>query len=199
MAKELHDGLGSMLSGIKHSFTAMKNKLTLNKNEQDSFHTNIEKLNDSINEIRNISHSMASDSLLQYGLENSLRDYCRNISQSGELTISFNSLNTSDILLNSEEVFNIFRIVQELLQNIIKHSNAVNALVQLSYNNKILYLNVEDDGKGFDLNYISKNKGMGLKNIESRIKILKGTIDFNSASNQGTSVMIEIPCREIST
>ena len=199
MAKELHDGLGSMLSGIKHSFTAMKNKLTLNKNEQDSFHTNIEKLNDSISEIRNISHSMASDSLLQYGLENSLRDYCRNISQPGELNISFNSLNTSDILLNNEVVFHIFRIVQELLQNIIKHSNAVNALVQLSYNNKVLYLNVEDDGKGFDLNYISKNKGMGLKNIESRIKILKGTIDFKSASNQGTSVMIEIPCKEIRT
>ena len=105
MAKELHDGLGSMLSGIKHSFTAMKNKLTLNKNEQDNFNTNIEKLNDSISEIRNISHSMASDSLLQYGLENSLRDYCRNLSQSGDLNISFNALDTVDILLNNEEVF----------------------------------------------------------------------------------------------
>ena len=63
MARELHDGLGSMLSGIKHSFSAMKNQLDLNESQQIKFHSNIDKLNESIKELRNISHSMASDSI----------------------------------------------------------------------------------------------------------------------------------------
>ena len=80
MAQELHDGLGSMLSGIKHSFSAMRNQMELNESQQIKFHANIDKLNETIKELRNISHSIATDGILKYGLENSLRDYCNTIS-----------------------------------------------------------------------------------------------------------------------
>ena len=96
--------------------------------------------------------------------------------------------------LTEEQTFHIFRIVQELLQNVIKHAHAANTIVQISYNAKRLYLTVEDDGKGFDMETAKKKNGMGLKNIETRVKILKGRIDFQTAS--GTSVLIEIPCAE---
>lgn len=194
MSRELHDGLGSMLSGIKHSFSAMKNQLDLNEQQQIKFHSNIEKLNDSIKELRNISHSMASESLLKYGLENSLKDYCQNINEPGVINISFTALHTEEMQLTEEQTFHIFRIVQELLQNVIKHAHATNTIVQISYNAKRLYLTVEDDGKGFDMETAKKKNGMGLKNIETRVKVLKGRIDFQTAS--GTSVLIEIPCAE---
>jgi len=139
---------------------------------------------------------MASDSLLKYGLDNSLRDYCNNMSQSAELNISFKALHTEKMKLSEEQSFHIFRIVQELLQNIVKHAGAAHAIVQISYNAKKLYITVEDDGNGFELNSTVRKNGMGLKNIESRIKILKGRMDYQTAPSKGTSVLIEISCKE---
>jgi signal transduction histidine kinase len=196
MARELHDGLGSMLSGIKHSFSAIKKQVPLNDEQEEKFDHNIDRLNESITELRNISHSMASESLLKYGLENSLSDYCRHISQPGNLVVSFESLDTEKMQLTEEQAFHIFRIVQELLQNSIKHSGASTAIVQLSYNNHRLYLTVEDNGKGFTMNKEEHKKGMGLKNIETRIKTLRGKMDYQSSPSKGTSVLIEIPCEE---
>ena len=178
MSRELHDGLGSMLSGIKHSFSAMKNQLELDDKQDLKFSGNIDKLNESIKELRNLSHSMASDSLLKYGLENSLDDYCRNISEPGVISVSFTALHTEEMQLTEEQTFHIFRIVQELLQNVMKHAMSANTIVQISYNAGHLYITVEDDGRGFDM--------------ETRVKILKGRIDFQTT--KGTSVLIEIPC-----
>jgi signal transduction histidine kinase len=194
MARELHDGLGSMLSGIKHSFSAMKNDMDLNESQQTLFHSNIDKLNESIKELRNISHSIASDNLQHNGLVNSLKDYCNTVTQPGVLNIAFSALDTENMLLTEEQAFHVFRIVQELINNIIKHSGAANAIVQVSCNSNRMYVTVEDNGKGFVLEEGLKNKGMGLKNIESRIKILKGKMDYRTKTNEGTSVLMEITC-----
>jgi ligand-binding sensor domain-containing protein/two-component sensor histidine kinase len=194
MARELHDGLGSMLSGIKYSFSSMQKHFELNESQQLKFRSNIDKLNESIKELRNISHSMTSDSLLKYGLENALRDYCHNITQTGGLSVSFTALQTQQLPLSEEQAFHIFRIVQELLSNIMKHAATDAAIVQISYHAKRLFIAVEDSGKGFELKNIQRKGGMGLKNIESRIKILKGRMDYRTEPDQGTSVLIDIPC-----
>jgi signal transduction histidine kinase len=194
MARELHDGLGSMLSGIKHSFSAMRNDMVLDDKQQTQFHSNIDKLNESIKELRNISHSIASENLLHNGLENALRDFCNTITQPGVLNIAYSALNTEHMELTEEQAFHIFRIVQELINNAIKHSGATNAIVQISFNSNRLYITVEDNGRGFILEEGIKNKGMGLKNIESRIKILKGKMDYRTTPEEGTSVLLEIPC-----
>lgn len=193
MARELHDGLGSMLSGIKHSFAAMNKEFSLTEKQQTLFHANLDKLNESIIELRNISHNMASDALLKYGIENSLRDYCNNTSTASGISIIYNTLNTEKLKLGEERSFHVFRVMQELLQNIIKHSAATRVLVQLSCNNNLLYIAVEDDGKGFDIEEAKKQKSMGLKNIESRIKLLKGNLDYQTSPGKGTSVLISIP------
>lgn len=193
MARELHDGLGSMLSGIKHSFTAMTKDLELSDKQHLLFHSNLDKLNESIRELRNISHNMASDTLLKYGLENSLRDYCSNVSLNSGIPVSFTAIDTKDLNIGEERSIHIFRVIQELFQNIIKHADAGNVVMQLSNNNKQLYITVEDDGKGFDLLAIKKHDGIGLKNIESRIRLLKGDLDYKTAPGKGTSVMITIP------
>lgn len=193
MARELHDGLGSMLSGIKHSFAAMNKEFSLTEKQQTLFHANLDKLNESIVELRNISHNMASDALLKYGIENSLRDYCNNTSAASGISITYTTLNTEKLKLGEERSFHVFRVMQELLQNIIKHSAATQVLVQLSCNNNLLYIAVEDDGKGFDIQEAKKQKSMGLKNIESRIKLLKGHLDYQTSPGEGTSVLISIP------
>lgn len=193
MARELHDGLGSMLSGIKHSFAAMNKEFDLSEKQRTLFHSNLDKLNESIVELRNISHNMASDALLKYGIENSLRDYCNNTSIAAGINITYTTLNTETLKLSEEKSFHIFRIMQELLQNIIRHSGATRVMVQLSCNNKLLYITVEDDGKGFDIQAAKKQKSMGLKNIESRTKLLKGQLDYQTSPGEGTSVLITIP------
>jgi signal transduction histidine kinase len=192
MARELHDGLGSMLSGIKHSFSAMTKDFELSDKQKLLFHANLDKLNESIKELRNISHNMASDALLKYGLENSLRDYCNNATLNSGIPVSFTALDTKDLSINEEKSVHIFRIIQELLQNIIKHAEAKNVIVQISNNNKQLYITVEDDGKGFDMELKQRN-GIGLKNIETRIKMLKGELDYRTAPGKGTSVLMTIP------
>ena len=195
LAMELHDGLGSMLSGIKHSFSAIKNQLDLNETQEINFNVNIDKLNESVREIRTISHSMASGTLLQSGLEDSLRDYCRYLSSPGGLKISFEALSMEKKKFNEDQAFHVFRIVQELLQNIIKHSDAAQAIVQVSYNANRLYLTVEDDGKGFEIKEAISKSGLGLKNIQSRVKILNGKMDVRTAAGKGSSIFIEIPCQ----
>jgi signal transduction histidine kinase len=194
MARELHDGLGSMLSGVKHSFTAMTRDFELDDKQKLLFHSNLGKLNESIKELRNISHNMASDALLKYGLETSLRDYCNNASLNSGISVSFTALDTKDLNINEEKSVHIFRVIQELFQNIIKHSDAKNVVVQISNNNRQLYITVEDDGKGFNLAGTKKQHGIGLKNIETRVKLLKGDLDYKTAPGKGTSVLMTIPC-----
>lgn len=194
MARELHDGLGSMLSGIKHSFSAIEKQLSLDTTNQLKFHNNIEKLNESIVQLRNIAHSMATDSSLQFGLENALRDYCRSISQLSGTVITFSAVGTAAMKLTEEQSFHSFRIIQELLQNISKHAGAKEAIVQISYHDKHFHIAVEDDGKGFTIAEARQAGGMGLKNIESRVQILKGHMDFQSVPGKGTSVLIDIDC-----
>lgn len=194
LARELHDGLGSMLSGIKHSFSSIKNNMHLDNKQDVDFEASIEKLNISIKEIRNISHSMMdADSLLQDGLINALREYCRSLSKPGTLKVNFEEVALENMVLKDEQTFHVFRIVQELIQNILKHAQATEVIVQLSKNNNELNMTVEDNGKGFDINNVALKKGIGLKNVADRLKIIKSKMDIKSSSENGTSIFITCP------
>jgi signal transduction histidine kinase len=191
LARELHDGLGSMLSGIKHSFSSIKNNIQLDNKQDVDFNASIEKLNTSIREIRNISHSMMdTDILLQNGLENALKDYCRNLNHPGSMEIVFEGVELRNTPLKEEQAFHILRIVQELLQNALKHSQATQVIVQVGKHNNQLNITVEDNGVGFDMDKVVLKDGIGLKNITERLKILRGKMDIKSEIEKGTSVFI---------
>ena len=105
--------------------------------------------------------------------------------------IDFQPINIQkDLSLNLQ--VNIYRIVQELLANAVKHSSANNILVQCSQNGNEFYITVEDNGKGFTEDEMKKVKSLGLKNLQNRVDFLKGKIEIQTAQNQGTSVNIEI-------
>ena len=193
LAKDLHDGLGGMLSGIKHSFQHMKENLIMTAENQLAFERSMDMLDSSIKELRRVAHNMMPESLMKFGLEVALKDFCNAVQQSGALQISFQSLGLENKVVDKQISIGVYRMVQELINNTLKHASATKCIVQLSKTADGLNITVEDNGKGFDGNLLTDSGGMGWSNIRSRIDYLKGKLDVQSSPGEGTSVLIEIP------
>ena len=191
IAKDLHDGLGGMLSGIKYSFTSMKGNLIMTEDNALAFDKSLGMLDNSISEMRRVAHNMMPEALLRFGLDAALKDYCTENNNSQTKTI-YQSVGLETLNLEQSKTIGIYRIVQELLNNALKHANATQIMVQLFHENNSIVINVEDNGKGFDKSILSTKKGIGWENVQSRVDYLKGKLDLDSEINKGTSVHIEI-------
>ncbi|MBO9674267.1 MAG: sensor histidine kinase [Sphingobacteriaceae bacterium] len=194
LAKDLHDGLGGMLSGIKFSLNTVKENLIMTPDNAHAFERSIDMLDSSIKEMRRVAHNMMPEILVKYGLDAALKEFCTEIDRSGVVHVSYQSVGMQQAEIAQTASVTIYRIVQELLNNAIKHANAKNVLVQLhqSAQEKLLAVTVEDDGSGFDADVLKQSGGMGWPNIKNRVDFLKGRIDLQSNPGKGTSVMIEI-------
>lgn len=192
LAKDLHDGLGGMLSGIKYSFNAMKGNLIMTPDNAQAFERSMDMLDSSIKEMRRVAHNMMPEALVKFGLDAALKDFCNDINQSGALQVSYQSIGMENADIPQTVSITVYRIVQELLNNSIKHAGAKNAVVQVSKENEQLNITVEDDGKGFDVAILQQAKGIGWNNIQNRIELLKGKLDVQSKPGSGTSVFIEV-------
>ncbi|NRF37420.1 sensor histidine kinase [Pedobacter foliorum] len=194
LAKDLHDGLGGMLSGIKFSLNNMKENLIMTPDNVHAFERSIDMLDSSIKEMRRVAHNMMPEILVKYGLDTALKEFCTEIDRSGVLHVNYQSVGMQKAAIRQTTAVTIYRIIQELLNNAIKHANAKNVLVQLHHSEqeKLLAVTVEDDGNGFDTKLLKQSNGMGWLNIRNRVEFLKGSIDIQSSPGKGTSVMIEI-------
>ncbi|MES2427864.1 MAG: sensor histidine kinase [Bacteroidota bacterium] len=194
LAKDLHDGLGGMLSGIKYSLGNMKENLIMTPDNAQAFERSIDMLDSSIKEMRRVAHNMMPEVLIKYGLDTALTEFCGEIDRSGVIHVNYQSVGMQKAAIEQTTAVAIYRIVQELVNNVIKHAAAKNVLVQahLSEQEELLIITVEDDGKGFDTTTLKQAEGMGWQNIQNRVEFLKGKTDIQSLSGQGTSVMIEI-------
>ncbi|MFT4019004.1 MAG: histidine kinase [Agriterribacter sp.] len=192
LAKDLHDGLGGMLSGIKYSFQTMKGNLIMTPENQQAFERSIDMLDSSIKEMRRVAHNMMPEALLKFGLDTALKDFCHDINQSGVLRITYQSNGLENVVIDQTTAITIYRIVQELVNNTIKHAGASSAIVQVDKSENGITLTVEDDGKGFDTNILEYKGGIGWSNIQSRIDYLKGRLDVKSQPGKGTSVLVEL-------
>lgn len=191
LAKDLHDGLGGMLSGIKYAFQTMKENLIMTPENLQSFERSMDMLDSSIKEIRRVAHNMMPESLVKFGLDAALKDFCTEIGHSGILQINYQSIGLHQENLERTAAIAVYRIVQELIGNILKHASAKSALVQVAKNNGHLTITVEDDGTGFDTEILKKSKGIGWTNIQNRVDFLKGNLAIDSVPEKGTSVHIE--------
>ena len=192
LAKDLHDGLGGMLSGIKYSLNTMKGNLIMTPENVQAFERSMDMLDSSIKEMRRVAHNMMPEALVKFGLDTALKDFCNEINQSGALKVNYQSIGLENAVLEQTTAITIYRIVQELTNNTMKHAAAKNAIVQLSKTDEQLSITVEDDGKGFDTVILKGTKGIGWTNIKSRVDFLKGTLDVKSGEGNGTSVHIEL-------
>lgn len=183
IARGLHDGLSAMLAVVKMKFSTVKTVEELSPA--------IESLDKASKEVRRIAHNMMPEVLLNYGLEAALKEFTDSLNQGVGLRIDLQLVNVH-LKLDSSSQLMIYRIVQELLNNVIKHANANDVLVQLSQVNNTLSLTVEDDGLGFDVQKALAKKSIGLSNLEARVEFLGGTLSIDSSSENGTSTYIEL-------
>jgi signal transduction histidine kinase len=192
IAKDLHDGLSGMLSGVKFSLQNMQGNLVMTSENQLSFARSLDMLDNSITEMRRVAHNMLPEGLVRYGLDVALKDYVTEINTTGIVTVVYQSMGLADGKISQAAAISIYRIIQELLNNVIRHAAAKNVLVQVLKEEGRLIINVEDNGKGFDTTVVENTAGIGWKNIRSRVELLNGKIDIQSAAGKGTEVNIEM-------
>jgi signal transduction histidine kinase len=181
-----------MLSGIKFSFNTMKGNLIMTPENQQAFERSMDMLDSSIKEMRRVAHNMMPEALVKFGLDTALKDFCNDINQSGALNVTYQSLGMEGKEITQTTSITIYRIVQELINNTMKHAAAGRAIVQVAKSGNQLTVTVEDDGKGFNTAIIKGTGGIGWTNIQNRVDFLKGRLDVNSEPGKGTSVLIEL-------
>ncbi len=192
IAKDLHDGLGGLLSGVKFSLVNMKSNVILDADNALVFERSLDMLDHSISELRRVAHNMMPEVLVKFGLSEAVKSYCDSLRESQIFKIDFQSLGMEARLSSNTEV-SIYRIIQELLTNISKYAKATHVIVQLARQDNEMSVTVEDNGIGMDKTQLEKSTGAGWINIRSRIEYLKGSMDVQSNIGQGTSVHITIP------
>jgi two-component system NarL family sensor kinase len=190
LAKDLHDGLGGLLSGVKFSLINMKDNLIITPDTMAVFERSLDMLDTSIKELRRVAHNLMPEILTRFGLDEALKDYCNTINMAKLLTVTYQSFGMQARLDKSVEIV-IYRIVQELLNNTLKHAAATEAFVQLLRDGTRLNVVVEDNGRGFDTVRAEAGKGAGLANIRSRVEYLKGELAIHAEAGKGTLVNIE--------
>jgi signal transduction histidine kinase len=192
LASDLHDGLGGLLSGIKINLSSMKENAVITHENVNAFNHALSLLDTSISELRRIAHNMMPETLNHYGLKTALEDFCTEVSPGGmpELGLQFFG---DEIRYTKEVELTMYRIIQELVNNALKHSEATQINVQVFSEPKRLFAQVTDNGKGFDTSRVEKErKGKGIENIRDRVTAMNGKFDIWSQSGQGTEITVEM-------
>jgi signal transduction histidine kinase len=168
----------------------MKDNLIITPENMTVFERSLDMLDTSIKELRRVAHNMMPEMLTKFGLDEAVKEYCNTINTARLLTVKYQSLGMEERLEKSVEII-IYRIVQELLNNIMKHAAASEAFVQIIREDNRLNVVVEDNGKGFDPLVSENNKGAGLVNVRSRVDYLKGQLAIHAEPGKGTLINIE--------
>lgn len=192
IAQELHDGLNGDLSAIKYRLSTLEES-GLSALDTENLTKVINMIDESCAQVRSISHNLMPASILEYGLLESIREYCIKINNSDNFKIDFQTFGNYIALSNKTETV-IYRVIQELVTNILKHAKASEAMIQFNYREDELFITVEDNGIGYDKTKISE--GIGHKNIQNRVEFLNAHIDVNSSSS-GTSCTISIDLNKV--
>ena len=189
IANDLHDGLGSLLSTIQMHFNKIQEEL--NSLQKLNAHLKaFEMLDDACVEVRKISHDMMPGALEKLGLMPALNDLVNNLKSTGKMNVVMQEFGDKQKLDKTQEMM-LYRIVQELMNNVSKHAQANELIVQFTWHENMLNLIVEDDGKGFDQDKIEA--GLGLESIQRRVDYLRGKLYVESAVGKGSTFTMDIP------
>jgi len=192
IASDLHDGVGQMMSAAKMNLSAFESELNFATPDRKlAFEKIIQLVDEGCKEVRNVSHQMMPNALLKQGLASAIKEFIDKIDNNIiKVTLHTEGLNER---LNSNTETVLYRVIQECVNNVIKHSLAHALDIALIKDKDGISVTIEDNGRGFDTSNTMNFEGIGLKNIISRIEYLKGNIEFDSAPGKGTLVAIHIP------
>lgn len=192
IASDLHDGVGQLMSAAWMNLQALKNQISeLNSAEADLLDKSLTLVNESCNEVRQVSHNMMPNALLLKGLVNAVQEFIGQINQRN-IKINLTTEGLSDNLPSHIETV-LYRVIQESVNNVIKHAKASKLDISIIKSLDGIDVMIEDNGIGFNLNNANQNNGIGLSNIKSRIQYLEGTVEWNTSEKNGTLVAIFIP------
>jgi len=192
IAGELHDGVGQLFTTVKMNMEILMERFLLKQPDADLLaEKTMAMVDESCTEVRSIAHQMMPNALIKSGLVSALRDFINKI-PSEKLKISLETKGIDKGLENTTETV-LYRVIQESVNNVIKHAGASTLDILLLCDNKEITVSIEDNGKGFNTADKSKFNGIGLKNMISRVEYLKGTVDISSSPGKGTLVAIFIP------
>lgn len=186
LARELHDGLGQLLTGIRYKIEALKTD-ELNKEEIKKL------LDETIAEVRRISHSAMPSALTDFGLESALRAMCMKISTIGNIHVEYDFvLKIKNDSLDFDISTTLYRIAQEGFNNILKYAHATKALMEVYQEESSIVMELSDNGKGFNLEQ-KEEVGNGLRNIKERAKLCSGKASIVSEEGKGTKIRVVLP------
>jgi len=194
IAKDLHDGIGGIFSTVKMHYSTLQQDTPLIK-ENPLYKKTLDLINSAADELRRVAHNMMPEVLMKMGLTEALQDFCNNINSGKLLNITLQAFGMEKRLNSSTEIM-LYRIVQELINNIIKHAYATEALIQINREQNRLSLIIEDNGRGFDTKEAEEKRSMGIATVKSRVDYLNGRLTIDSRKNIGTTVMIDLLINE---
>lgn len=193
IGQELHDGIGGRMVAINMNFGAVQKRYEAFEGSAE-LERIMNMMEDTTEEVRKTAHNLIPDILSRYSFPQALSMYCEQVSND-KLRVQLQET-TFDVPNKTLELI-LYRIIQELVQNIVKHAKATEAVVEISQHEKELNIIVEDNGVGFNIH--EKHKGIGLHNIRSRVKMLQGNVIIESAQGIGTSISINFDIAKLKT
>jgi signal transduction histidine kinase len=192
ISRDLHDDIGTKLSALKLLLSSVKDKAVGSDNtELRSLAQNSEQfISEVVGDLRQLLRNLSPSILEEFGYVVAIEGLANKINLTGLIHFSLNVFGFKQRLQKDYEL-SIYRITQELINNVLKHAQAKNIFLQVGIRDETITMLIEDDGKGFDLS--AHKEGYGIKNMETRTKLLSGTIHIESTPGKGTNVLIEIP------
>jgi two-component system NarL family sensor kinase len=192
IAKDLHDGVGQMMSAAKMNLSAFESEIKFSSDEQkQSLEKVIQLVDESCKEVRTVSHIMMPNALLKNNLDAAVRDFVNKLNNK-TLQAHVHAEGLEERLDSNTETV-LYRVIQECVNNAIKHAGATTLDISLIRDKDGISGTIEDNGKGFDVTDKTRFEGIGLRNIITRIEYLRGTVDFDSAPGRGTVVAFHVP------
>ncbi|HWI90592.1 MAG TPA: sensor histidine kinase [Flavisolibacter sp.] len=192
IAKDLHDGVGQMMSAAKMNLSAFESNAQFkDEDEKQNFENIIALVDESCKEVRSVSHNMMPNALLKSSLASAIREFIDKLDQN-KLRVHLYTEGLEDRLDSNVETV-LYRVIQECVNNVIKHADANTLDISVIRERNEITATIEDNGKGFDTNNKEVFEGIGLINIRTRVEYLKGTVDFDSSPGKGTLVALHVP------
>ncbi|HXB45571.1 MAG TPA: sensor histidine kinase [Puia sp.] len=189
IANDLHDSLGPLLSSVKLNMNSIDVHSTQDQEIIDKASRHIDEI---ISSLRQISYNLLPNTLQRNGLNEALQEFTKDMQSKHKVQIHL--LFLKELKIGKEKEIHIFRMLQELIHNALKHAQAQNLYIGIAQENGNLQVVVKDDGKGFDVEKVkTESRGLGLKSMESRIEILNGQLKVESLPNKGTNYFIKAP------
>ncbi|MCD6020155.1 MAG: Signal transduction histidine-protein kinase/phosphatase DegS [Bacteroidetes bacterium] len=193
IAQDLHDGVGQLLSAAKLNLSNLESKLSdQNEDQKLAMQNALTLVDDSVKEVRAVSHNMMPNTLIKLGLGSAVREFITKLGNAPTLKVDLEIVGLDNRLDNQVETV-LYRVIQEIINNIIKHANASHISMQLIRHDTELNVMIEDNGVGFETNNLDIYDGIGLKGIITRIEFLNGSVHFDSSVGRGTTVIIDVP------